>query len=71
VVSKKRAVALENDVLGNEEVVESDNEDEDDVTNNAMIKVKKKPVGKGKKTEDSAGTSKKNQTKKPRGGKKK
>jgi hypothetical protein len=39
VVSKKRAVALENDVLGNEEVVESDNEDEDDVTNNAMIKV--------------------------------
>jgi hypothetical protein len=88
VVSKKRAVALENDVLGNEEVVESDNEDEDDGTNNAMIKVslvvfcdkfdfsnvaqvKKKPVGKGKKTEDAAGTSKKNQTKKPRGGKKK
>ena len=39
-VAKKKAAAVDADLLGEEEEVVSDNENEDDITNNAMIKVR-------------------------------
>ncbi|KAJ3656144.1 hypothetical protein Zmor_015242 [Zophobas morio] len=68
-VAKKKAAAVDADLLGEEEEVVSDNENEDDITNNAMIKVKK-PTAKGKKTDEEPSTSKKTKAKKG-GGKKK
>ncbi|EFA03814.1 replication factor C subunit 1 [Tribolium castaneum] len=56
-VSKKKAAALESDLLDELDEI-SDNEDDDDISKNAMIKVKKKTAPKGKKADEGKGTSK-------------
>ncbi|RZC31761.1 replication factor C subunit 1 [Asbolus verrucosus] len=66
-ITKKKSAAEESDLLGEEEeIVESDNEDED-ITKNAMIKVKKQTGNKGKKATDEASTKKKGESKKGKG----
>ncbi|XP_018567232.1 replication factor C subunit 1 [Anoplophora glabripennis] len=65
-VSKKKAAAVETDLLDDEEFVESDQEENDDVTADAMIKVKTNSKGK---KEPKASTSKAKTTSKATKGK--